>query len=115
MNFSATITDEDIPVPNLDDDDNLFSNQYFNSESISFDNLIQSKNLKLPHLEIDNTPRITCSQLATLLQDPTSHDFNEILILDARFPYEYRGGHILSSKNVTSQTSLKSIFNIYSK
>ena len=40
MNFSSTITDEDIPVPNLDDDDNLFSNQYFNSESISFDNLI---------------------------------------------------------------------------
>lgn len=116
MNLSAGNIEE-IPAPDLDDDD-IFSDQQSNSESLSyncFDNLVQSKNLKLPHLEIDNTPRITCSQLATLLQDPTSHEYKKILILDARFPYEYRGGHIQSSRNVTSQACFKSIFDLYSK
>ncbi|KAK8890228.1 m-phase inducer phosphatase [Tritrichomonas musculus] len=110
---------EDIPTPDIDEDDEfltfLSSN---NSGNFSYDSsygLIRTKELKLPHLMIDNVPRITCSQLANLLQDPTSHDYQEIIILDARFPYEYRGGHIQSSKNITSQACFKSIFQLYSK
>ncbi|OHS98524.1 Rhodanese-like domain containing protein [Tritrichomonas foetus] len=93
--------DPEIPVPDLDD-------CFFSPEV-----LVETKELKLPHLTMDNVPRITCQQLAELISDPMSHNYDSMVILDARFHYEYRGGHIKSAKNITSQASLKSVFDTY--
>lgn len=87
-----------MPRPNFDDLETL------NEE------LIQTSDLKLPHIIKDHVPRITCDQLASMLQEPILYDFDQIYILDARYPYEFNGGHIRSAKNVFYRAHLRKIF-----
>lgn len=87
-----------LPRPNFDD-----------LESLN-DELIQTSDLKLPHIIKDHVPRITRDQLANMLQDPLSVPFDQIIILDGRYPYEYNGGHIRSAKNIISRAQLRRIF-----
>ena len=53
---------------------------------------------------------ITPDDLALYLSDPTSHSYDNIQILDARFIYEYKGGKIISAINVTLFSTLVKIF-----
>ncbi|OHT15280.1 cdc25a [Tritrichomonas foetus] len=94
--------DLSIPTPNFDD----LGPPEQSAESI----LCRTPNLKLPHITRDQVPRITRDQLAAFLQDPTCCPYDDMAILDARFYYEYKGGHIMSAKNITSQSALKNIF-----
>lgn len=50
----------------------------------------------------DSIKRISSSTLASLIDD----DLRSYLIVDARFPYEYKGGHIIDSVNFRSESGL---------
>lgn len=93
--------DASIPVPDL-----------FEGEDDSF--VCRSAEVfKLNCFEDDPFQKITPRQLKELLTDPLSHGFDQIIILDARFDYEYKGGRILGAKNITSRSSLMSVYNRY--
>lgn len=55
---------------------------------------------------------ISPDELAKFLSDPTCHSYDYILIVDARFIYEYKGGKIVGALNVTT---LQSMVNLYEK
>lgn len=94
----STSGDIQMPKPNFDDPDPL------NIETI------QTPDLKLPHFIKDHVPRITCDQLSTLLSKQYLFSDEGILLLDARYPYEYKGGHINGAQNVISRSQLRHIF-----
>lgn len=82
---------KDVPRPNFDGDSDDDSN--FSSSN---------------HLQ--NYFYITPDKLALYLSDPTSHSYDFIQLLDARFNYEYNGGKILSAINITLFSALVNIF-----
>lgn len=59
-----------------------------------------------------NIPMISCQQLAAFIENPSS--FDQILILDARFNYEFKGGHIIGARNVINRNQIQNIYNICS-
>lgn len=72
--------------------------------------LIQTSDLRLPHIIKDHVPRITCDQLAQIIKTPTLFSFDLVMILDARFPYEFKGGHIMTARNILNRSQLRKIF-----
>lgn len=64
--------------------------------------------LKLPHFnkEEELIPRITKETMADVLDGKYNHCFDESLIVDCRFEYEYKGGHIASAVNFNDKEKL---------
>jgi hypothetical protein len=65
--------------------------------------------LNLPHTgtsEIDSLPRITQSTLVELLQGDYDVMYDEKILIDCRFEYEYYGGHIKGSLNFWDKEKL---------
>jgi M-phase inducer tyrosine phosphatase len=66
--------------------------------------------LKLPHFvpanEPDSTPRISDTTLINVLNGDFSHIYNKIVIVDCRFEYEYKGGHIDGAINFCDKERL---------
>lgn len=56
---------------------------------------------------------VTPQQLAELIADPHSGGFEQVIIIDARFEYEFRGGHIIGARNVRSKAQLYGIYDRY--
>jgi M-phase inducer tyrosine phosphatase len=54
---------------------------------------------------------ISPAELARWLTEPSSHNFEFIAVVDARFDYEYRGGRILGARSVTTRKRLSGLFN----
>lgn len=54
---------------------------------------------------------ITPTELAVILTDPEAAGYNRVVILDARFGYEFRGGRIIGAINVSSKAQLIGIYN----
>lgn len=59
--------------------------------------------------------RIDPEKLASLLSNPMSHSYEMVIVIDVRFEYEYIGGHIIGSKNITNIKGLKDLFNMYQR
>ncbi len=47
--------------------------------------------------------------MVRVLQGEFKNAYDELLILDCRFPYEYAGGHIRGAQNVTSPDALEAM------
>ena len=58
---------------------------------------------------------ITPKELAEMITNPNKFNFDKLLIIDARFEYEFRGGRIVSAINVRSKSQLYGIYNRYLK
>ncbi|KAJ1550343.1 cell division cycle- protein, partial [Nowakowskiella sp. JEL0078] len=58
----------------------------------------------------DAIKRIEGETLSNLLNGVYNDKINEYHIIDCRFPYEYNGGHISTSKNVTTMRELEDLF-----
>ena len=56
---------------------------------------------------------ITAEELNELLTNPLSHNFDRIVVIDARFWYEFRGGRISGARNITTRAELAGFFNNY--
>ena len=84
------------PLPDLDDDCTT------NNEEPTFS--------RIPSHEESSFPRISPEQLANWLQHPCSTSFNQVIVLDARFSYEFRDGQIRGAINVLTFKKLKHIY-----
>lgn len=58
----------------------------------------------------DPIPRIDDHELKNILDGVYSHLFDEFVIIDSRFPYEYEGGHIVNAINIPMQSDLEERF-----
>lgn len=64
--------------------------------------------LKLPHFKPDeeSLPRITKETMVDILDGKYDQSFDRCIIVDCRFEYEYKGGHIDGAINVNSKDEL---------
>jgi hypothetical protein len=58
----------------------------------------------------DPFPPIDPESLRLLMGDTASHGYDVLVIADARFEYEYSGGHIEGSLNIRSVAQMKELF-----
>ena len=69
-----------------------------------------SPSLQLPHFVpenlADSLPRIDKSVLLDLIHGKYSSQFDQVMIIDCRFEYEYEGGHINGAINFTDKEHL---------
>jgi M-phase inducer tyrosine phosphatase len=61
----------------------------------------------------DRFPLISPDGLRAFLAEPAAHGFDRVLVIDARFDYEWAGGHIKDSINVRTFPHLVTVFNEY--
>lgn len=70
----------------------------------------QEHTLKLPHFipdnDADGLPRITQDTMADILDTKHSSKYENVIIIDCRFEYEYEGGHIESAVNFNDKQLL---------
>lgn len=95
------ISDIAIPTPDMFDDD----------KPISRDSLPSP--ISLPLRNTDDVTRITPEDAAEVIVNPASKGFDKCLVLDCRFPYEFKGGHIKNAINVLDVHSLRRIYHDY--
>ena len=64
--------------------------------------------LQLPHetVEEDSLPRITRETLVEVLDGKYNHCYDQSIIIDCRFEYEFQGGHIDGAINVNDKDAL---------
>lgn len=64
--------------------------------------------LKLPHFKADeeSLPRITKDTMVDILDGKYDQSYDRFIIVDCRFEYEYKGGHIEGAINVNSKEEL---------
>lgn len=86
--------------------------QYAPSGLQSVMDIDDTHDLKLPH-SIPNThdkpdglPRITHDTLVGVLDGKYNHIFDEIVVIDCRFEFEFEGGHIRDALNFNSKDEL---------
>ena len=73
--------------------------------------MINSQLLKIPHILKNKLPYITCDQLADLLKNEKKSPFDNLFLLDARSPFEYKEGHIKTAQNIISISQIIRILN----
>ena len=54
--------------------------------------------------------RVSPRQLSRWLTDKGSCDFDEVVVVDARFWYEFKGGHISGARNIVSRGALVDLY-----
>ena len=87
------------------------TNKEISSYQIHEDNsILKFTNIEYSHLDSDLLPRITVDQLFKILCGEHNHEFDEFIIIDCRFDYEYEGGHIINAINISSKEELESNF-----
>lgn len=72
--------------------------------------------LRLPHFipdhEPDSLPRISQDTMAAVLDHKYSSEFDQVMIVDCRFEYEYSGGHVEGAVNFNDkQLLVNELFN----
>ncbi|OMJ13121.1 M-phase inducer phosphatase [Smittium culicis] len=75
----------------------------------TFDSNIDSS---IPSFSISNDPikRIEPSTMSSLIDGKFDHLFDQLVVVDCRFPYEFKGGHINTASNSPSIESLEKQF-----
>lgn len=59
----------------------------------------------------DPTPRISGQELSEMLRGEGEQQFGQIVIIDARFEYEFQEGHIAGAINVTNLQQMVNVYN----
>lgn len=88
------------PTSNLD-----AQNPYFSSNDHLSKTSLQS--FSVPH---DVIPRIDVGELHKIVTAQYANQFEKLVVVDCRFPYEYAGGHIENAVNISLQTQLEEHF-----
>ena len=70
--------------------------------------LDDSQALHLPHFnkEEESIPRITKETMAEILDGKYGHHYDQSLVVDCRFEYEFEGGHIDGAVNYNDKDEL---------
>lgn len=69
------------------------------------------RSFTVPH---DVIPRIDISELHKIVSGQYVNQFDDVVIVDCRFPYEFEGGHIENAINVSLHSILEREFNLNS-
>ena len=76
----------------------------------SISDISSPPSMKLPHFipedRADSLPRIDKSTLLELMDGKFNDQFDNILIIDSRFEYNYEGGHITGALNYNDKERL---------
>ncbi|GMM36220.1 putative tyrosine protein phosphatase [Saccharomycopsis crataegensis] len=86
------------------------SNTPIEDEFMIDDSYLKKSKIATFNVKDDTIPRISVDTLVCLLDGEYSSSFEKITIIDCRFEYEYQGGHINGSLNISSQTQLEETF-----
>jgi hypothetical protein len=68
----------------------------------------------IPSPDPNPFPEIDPPEVRELQNNIKSHGFDELVIVDARFEYEYAGGHITGAINIKSEAEMKQLFDEFS-
>lgn len=104
--------DDGIPIPELFEEEDFLS-QSLPTRTLKASQSLSTIDIPAPVSSTDPFKNITSYQLETFLTDPSSHPFDQIIILDARFEYEFRGGRIQGAKNITSKAAMIGVYQRY--
>lgn len=63
-----------------------------------------------PDEYVEQNPVIHADRLAEICTDVSKCSYDDVVILDARFDYEFAGGHIIGAINITSPEKLEQIY-----
>lgn len=72
--------------------------------------VLEKSKIEVFHVKNDTIPRITADTLCKILDGQYKDFFADVTIIDCRFEYEYKGGHINGAINVSSQQELEERF-----
>lgn len=72
--------------------------------------LLAKSKIEIFNIKNDSIPRITVETLCKILDGHYKEFYDSIVVVDCRFEYEYKGGHINGSVNVSSQQELEDRF-----
>lgn len=96
-----------IPIPEMDDDETL---------EMTPPPTPVGDQIDIPVLPVINPSdkqwKITPSVLANILTNPLSHNFDNIIIFDSRFCYEFEGGHIQGAVNIKNLRQLCRVYDL---
>ena len=101
-----SMMDPSIPLPDINDDMNESELECSEESPLAQNQMTTTDN------SCGTQRIITPSELVEIINNPEAHGYSRLLILDARFEYEYRGGRIVGAQNITSRSQL---FNVYNK
>ncbi len=85
------------------------NNEDFDGSVLSNSVLEQSK-IETFNVKNDLIPRIKVETLCKILDGHYKEFFEDVVVVDCRFEYEYQGGHINGAVNVSSQQELEEKF-----
>jgi hypothetical protein len=74
------------------------------------DSLLEKSKIDVFYIKNDLIPRINVDTLCNILDGHYREFYNDITVVDCRFEYEYKGGHINGAVNVSSQQELEEKF-----
>ena len=106
----SQVIDTGIPLPDFSEDN------YGTSDSDIADSAsVSPSSILVLGSQTTRGPQVTITpqELVEIMNDPFSHGFEKVLILDARFDYEFRGGRIIGAINVRSKAQLIGIYERY--
>jgi M-phase inducer tyrosine phosphatase len=72
--------------------------------------ILRKSKIETFNVKNDSIPRISVSTLCKILDGCYQEFFDEVTVVDCRFEYEYKGGHIYNAVNVSSQRELEDKF-----
>lgn len=79
--------------------------------ALSDDNsLLKLSNIQYFKTDDDSIPRIDVKSFHKLINHQFNHKFDDLIIIDCRFDYEFNGGHIKNAINISDKQELEDIF-----
>ncbi|CUM65432.1 uncharacterized protein PRCAT00003071001 [Priceomyces carsonii] len=71
---------------------------------------LHKTSIKTFKVDDDLLPRIDEDEMISIMKGHHKHEFDEVIIVDCRFSYEFEGGHIDGAINISCQKELESKF-----
>lgn len=85
------------------------NNEDFDGSVLS-NSVLEKSKIETFNVKNDLIPRIKVETLCKILDGHYKEFFDEVVVVDCRFEYEYQGGHINGAVNVSSQQELEDNF-----
>ena len=104
-----------IPAPDLTDieENSTESSTSCPSTPITVSSDFIKHKLESEQAKFSPFPTVKPRELKEMIESPEKFGYLEVLILDARFDYEFRGGSIIGARNIRSISQIVGIFNRY--
>lgn len=115
----ATLNDEDLPTSptmkpkppaSIRRTQSLFTDVTQVEVHLQSNTYLSTSGISTFSVSNDPIPRIDEHELKKIIDGDHSTVYDEFVIIDSRFPYEYEGGHIINAINIPMQSDLEERF-----